>query len=102
METKREGIRKMNPIKKFVYYTLQLLTVFPLLYYALRYRCPGPMDAYYNRASDWFDRFKEEENRKMTLEIKSLFCKFCKRYTLHNVNTDLGFISQCQVCRELN
>jgi len=51
----------MNMIKKFAYITLQLLTVFPFMYAAIRYRDVNDFDAYYHRMSDWFDRFVEEK-----------------------------------------
>jgi len=37
----------------------------------------------------------------MTLIHKWIFCPKCKESTLHKVNTDLGFIAQCE-CGELN
>jgi hypothetical protein len=38
----------------------------------------------------------------MTLIKKVLYCPTCNKDTLHQINTDLGFIAMCEECKELN
>jgi hypothetical protein len=38
----------------------------------------------------------------MTLIEKVLYCPTCNEHTQHKINTDLGFIAQCQQCKEIN
>jgi len=47
----------MNMIKKFAYYTAQILCIFPLAFAVIRYKNVHDYDSYYDRLCnrlDWF------------------------------------------------